>query len=149
VTDVVVAADRVVVAERREIRTVRAVTPGVALVDRPRQSAVRVEPAAVPLAVTQFQPVARAIAAGLQGPPGPPGASGGEDVARNALERDWTDENTYYEGEAAPGSAADSPAWSIKRVTINPVDDDKSVKWAGGTAAFDKRWDQRASLAYS
>lgn len=52
-----------------------------------------------------------------------------------------------YIGEAAPGAPLANPVWRIKKVST--VGDDITVTWAGGTAAFDKIWDDRLSLSYS
>lgn len=63
-----------------------------------------------------------------------------------ALEVDEASATITYVGEAAPGSATAAAVWRIKRIdTTSGV----SIKWAGGTAEYDKVWDNRASLSYS
>jgi len=59
------------------------------------------------------------------------------------------DGDFIYKGEAAPGSATNSPAWRINRTYINPVDDDVSVVWAEGNADFAYAWDDHKLLSYS
>lgn len=52
-----------------------------------------------------------------------------------------------YIGEAVPGALTSVAAWRIKKVTF--VAEDTAITWAGGTANFDKIWDDRLSLSYS
>jgi hypothetical protein len=88
--------------------------------------------------------------AGVQGPQGPAGSGGGsseEDVAYKKLV-DFIDENTFYIGQAQPGTATSAALWRIKKVTI-AVDGDVAELWANGSGNFDNIWDNRASLSYS
>ena len=57
-------------------------------------------------------------------------------------------DNLIYAGRAAIGSAKSAAVWQIKKFTYsgtNLTDE----QWAGGTSAFDKVWNDRASLSYS
>ena len=54
-----------------------------------------------------------------------------------------------YIGEADPNTATSAALWRIQRVTIADGSDDIQVEWAGGTSAFDKVYDDRASYSYS
>ena len=58
-----------------------------------------------------------------------------------------TDGSYMYIGEADPGTAEGAALWRIKRVEF--IGDDIEIKWAAGTATFDKVWTNRASEAYS
>lgn len=82
----------------------------------------------------------------LQGPPGPAGTS--EEEMAYAKRTDFATESLIYKGEAVVGSATSAAVWRIRRLTI-ASDDDVTEEWAGGTAEFDKIWDNRAALAYS
>lgn len=82
----------------------------------------------------------------LRGPPGPPGTS--EEEMAYAKRTDFATESLIYRGEAAVGSATSASVWRIRRLTL-AADDDVTEEWAGGTAEFDKIWDDRASLTYS
>ena len=53
-----------------------------------------------------------------------------------------------YIGEADPGSAEGAAVWRISRFD-ETLDPDVEIKWADGTADFDKVWDNRASYSYS
>ncbi len=56
--------------------------------------------------------------------------------------------NPVYIGNASVGSATTDEAWQIKKITwsgSNPTE----IKWADGTPAFVKIWDDRASYTYS
>jgi hypothetical protein len=50
-----------------------------------------------------------------------------------------------YLGKAAPGSATSSAVWQIKRFDFTSG---VVGRFAGGTADFDKIWDNRTSLSY-
>lgn len=73
---------------------------------------------------------------------------GADDMAVYTKRTDFISDSVFYQGEALPGSAESAAAWRIKRVTLG-VDGDVTEVWAGGTAAFDKVWDDRAALSYS
>lgn len=64
-------------------------------------------------------------------------------------EVDFITDNTFYKGEADPGSAFSAPAWRIKYVVIQSSDGDVSEKWANGTGSPVHIWDNRASYSYS
>lgn len=83
-----------------------------------------------------------------QGPRGLIGPSGGEDEAVYAKRVDFADDATIYRGEAAVGTTDAQPLWRIRRITL-AGDGDVTEEWAGGSAAFDKSWDDRATLGYS
>ena len=46
------------------------------------------------------------------------------------------------------GSADSEAVWRVRKVVI-AGDGDITETWAGGSALFDKVWDDRASLGYS
>jgi hypothetical protein len=64
-----------------------------------------------------------------------------------ALQLDDVGAGVVYIGEALPGSTTSSASWRIKRLTETGAD--LSIEWAGGTADFDKIWDNRLALSYS
>lgn len=88
------------------------------------------------------------IAAGLPGPRGLTGPSGGEDEAVFAKRVDFVGDSTIYRGEAAVGTTDAQPLWRIRRISL-AGDGDVTEEWAGGSAAFDKSWDDRAAEGYS
>jgi hypothetical protein len=59
-----------------------------------------------------------------------------------------TDGDFKYVGEANPGTAPSAASWRIKRIEFL-AGDDIEIKWAAGTATFDKVWTNRASEDYS
>jgi hypothetical protein len=61
---------------------------------------------------------------------------------------DFISDNEMYKAEAAVGSPENSPVWRIRKVTL-ATDNDVAELWANGSAAYDKRWDNRASYTYS
>jgi hypothetical protein len=84
---------------------------------------------------------------GTQGPSGPPGPSLTEEETVYAKRVDMVGDSLIYRGEAAVGSAESAPVWRIRRITL--TGDDMTEEWAGGNAAFDKAWADRAALGYS
>jgi hypothetical protein len=54
--------------------------------------------------------------------------------------------NVTYVGQAAPGTAAASSLWRIKRIT--ETNNGSSVDWADGTATFTHAWTDRLALTY-
>jgi len=54
-----------------------------------------------------------------------------------------------YIGEADPNTATSAALWRIQKVVISGTSDDITITWAGGTSAFDKIYDDRASYTYS
>lgn len=86
-----------------------------------------------------------------EGRQGPPGVSE-EDMAY-AKRLDMVSESVMYKAEAAPGSANSSPAWRIRKITITSDPSgtmvDVEEQWAGGTATFNKVWDDRLTYEYS
>lgn len=90
------------------------------------------------------------ISAGVPGRPGANGADGrdSEEFAVYAKRVDFVSDNLLYRGEAAVGSADSEAVWRIRKVVI-AGDGDITETWAGGSALFDKVWDDRASLGYS
>jgi len=83
------------------------------------------------------------IEVGVPGPPGPPG---GEEMPMVQKEIDFVGPDVIYRGEAAPGSLLSSPVWRIKKIVF--VGEDISEKWAGGSALFDKVWNDRTTYSY-
>lgn len=59
-----------------------------------------------------------------------------------------TDGTYKYIGEADPGTATSEATWRIKRVEFL-AGDDIEIKWADGTAEFDKIWNDRLTFTYS
>lgn len=53
-----------------------------------------------------------------------------------------------YIGKALPGSSTASASWQIQRMDESSTPD-FNVKFADGTAAFTKIWDNRATYSYS
>lgn len=69
------------------------------------------------------------------------GADGVEyDVRMNVVS-----DTVMYVGEALPGTATSAAAWRVKKVVSN-AEGDLDKTWEGGTADFDKVWDDYASL---
>ena len=54
-----------------------------------------------------------------------------------------------YVGKATPGTVTSVATWQIMRVTESGTPTDTAVEWAGGSAAFDNIYDNRAALSYS
>jgi len=64
------------------------------------------------------------------------------------------DEEPLYYGEALPGTSNDYPGWRIYKYefVIDPTTRDTlsgTIRYAGGSIAFDKVWDNRAEYEYS
>lgn len=57
--------------------------------------------------------------------------------------------NVEYIGEAAPGTATSEVKWRIQKITYNAMGLPLTIKWANGSADFDKEFDERTSYAYS
>lgn len=93
--------------------------------------------------VTDQQSLMEIVTVGIQGPPGP-----SEEESVYAKRVDFVSDTLIYRGESAVGTANAQPLWRICRITIGS-DDDVTEEWAGGTAAFDKAWTDRAALGYS
>jgi len=60
---------------------------------------------------------------------------------------DEVDANTVYVGKAKPGSATSDPVWAITQTLT--AGDITTTAFAGGTAEYDKIWDNRASFTYT
>jgi|GEM_PF-1449883 len=56
--------------------------------------------------------------------------------------------NIIYAGYAQPGSEETDPVWQIRKMEYDGNGNLTSVKFAGGTAAFDKIWNNRDSYTY-
>lgn len=65
-----------------------------------------------------------------------------------ARRTDFVGDDVVYRGEASVGSTESSSVWRIRKLTI-AEDGDVAETWAGGTANFDKIWNDRASEVYS
>ena len=66
---------------------------------------------------------------------------------RDTVIVDEADATTVYVGRAKPGSATASSVWAISRTkTVGAV---TTTAFAGGTAEYDKVWDDRASFTYT
>lgn len=86
------------------------------------------------------------VVVGIPGPAGPAGPGGGDEVATYSKETDFVGDNVIYIGEAVPGATHDQAVWRIHEITF--LGEDSSDRWANGTAAFDKVWNNRASYSY-
>jgi len=82
---------------------------------------------------------------GVIGPEGPTGIS--EDEIMYAKRVDFVGDD-LYRAEAAVGSLDSDPVWRIRFISF-AVDGDVVETWAGGTAEFDKIWDDRVTEVYS
>lgn len=74
-----------------------------------------------------------------------PGGGGG--AATYTSRFDEIDLNSFYFGEAAPGSVESNAVWRIRKV-IDRLSD-MEVLWAGGDNGFVNKWTDRAGLSYS
>ena len=63
-----------------------------------------------------------------------------------AIRYDEIDEDTFYLGEAIPGSIEADPVWRIRKGIDSRTD--ISLLWAEGAAFFIHSWDDRLSLTY-
>ena len=62
---------------------------------------------------------------------------------------DGDDDHVEYVGYAEPGAASSAAKWQIRKITYKEdTDTIVSVKYADGSAAFDKVWDDRATYTY-
>lgn len=70
------------------------------------------------------------------------------DIDKSALETliDVASATVTYIGKAVPDTATSTASWRIQKVdsTTNPT----SIKFADGSTAFDKIWDNRSSYTY-
>ncbi len=57
--------------------------------------------------------------------------------------------NPQLIGEAPPGSLPSEAKWRIRYINWDGDNNPTCVQWAGGTAKFDKVWDDRAIYEYS
>ncbi len=92
--------------------------------------------------VSEQQVTLEVITSGIQLIPAP-----FEEPPVYAKRVDFISESLIYRGEAAVGTKNAQPLWRICRITIGS-DDDVTEEWAGGNAAFDKAWADRAVLGY-
>jgi len=53
-----------------------------------------------------------------------------------------------YIGETAPGTAVTAKLWRIKKLTYSGTNV-TDIKWASGTATYDKYWDNGAGTTYA
>lgn len=61
---------------------------------------------------------------------------------------DFINDNTFYKGEASPGSLESSGSWRISLTTVGS-DGDVTETWASGNADFTKVWSDRLTYNYS
>ena len=57
--------------------------------------------------------------------------------------------NPIYIGKALPGTAKTASGWQIMKITYDANGNATDIQWAGGSDAFDKIWNDRATYAYS
>lgn len=68
------------------------------------------------------------------------------DLSLTNLIDDVSADVSYY-GSALPGTSETATEWRIMKKTVSGTV--TSYQWANGSAAFNVRWDQRASYSYS
>lgn len=57
--------------------------------------------------------------------------------------------NPIYIGLADIKSAKSASVWQIRKLTYDGANNLTDIQWANGVAAFDQKWDDRATLSYS
>lgn len=57
--------------------------------------------------------------------------------------------NLIYQGDAYAGTAAADASWRIKKLTYDANNNLTAIRFAGGTLAFSKVWNDRTTLSYS
>ena len=56
-------------------------------------------------------------------------------------------DNVEYIGKATPGADTAAAVWQIQKITYSGSNA-LTIKYAGGTSAFSKAWDDRATYTY-
>lgn len=84
--------------------------------------------------------------ASLVGPQGPTGTW--EEEMPYAKKVDFIGDNVIISGKAAVGTQTSQSIWQLSKTEFG-VDDDVTVTWADGDAAFDNVWDNRLTYTYS
>lgn len=88
------------------------------------------------------------IEIGIAGPAGATGALGDEELPYSK-QTDFVGETHIYKGIAAVGSSTSVAVWQIQKIEFVGADEDVSITWANGSAAFNNTWDSRESLTYT
>lgn len=57
--------------------------------------------------------------------------------------------NPIYIGLAEVGTAKSAAFWQIRKLTFDGSNNVTDIQYAGGTAAFNAIWDNRAGLSYA
>lgn len=57
--------------------------------------------------------------------------------------------NPIYIGLAEIKSAKANAVWQIRKLTYDGANNLTDIQWANGGAAFDQKWDDRATLPYA
>ena len=57
--------------------------------------------------------------------------------------------NAIYVGMAFPGALVSEAKWAIKKMEYDANNNMTSLRFAGGTDAFDKVWNDRTTLLYT
>jgi YD repeat-containing protein len=57
--------------------------------------------------------------------------------------------NALYVGRAFPGAAASDTLWQIYKMEYDANNNMTSLRWAGGTDAFDKIYNSRTTYNYT
>jgi len=65
-----------------------------------------------------------------------------------AVRYEQVDDTTSYIGEGEVGTLDSATTWRIKKI-VTDVDGNITITWAGGTAYFNKEWDERLNYTYS
>jgi hypothetical protein len=56
--------------------------------------------------------------------------------------------NAIYVGMAFPGALTSESKWAIKKMAYDANNNMTTLRFAGGSDAFDKIWDNRATYTY-
>ena len=72
------------------------------------------------------------------------------DQVINAKQRiTYQNSTTNYYRLAAPGTATSSPAWQIRRETLDSQQRTTAIDFAGGTLEYNQVWDNVLTLDFS
>lgn len=73
------------------------------------------------------------------------------DIQKDALTMkvEYSGDNPLYIGYAAPGTLTSATDWQIRKITVDGSGNITDIKFADGTAGFDKEYDERTGYTYS
>lgn len=66
-----------------------------------------------------------------------------------AVQCDAVTGNPLFLGLALIKSAKSDAVWQIRKLTYDGNNNVTDIQWANGSATFDQKWDDRATLSYS